>query len=186
MQPTAGGFQMTCTWLILQYRQDKRLADFAERDAFRRFLQSRFETLDRFPERFETQAEGLVMHWHDELRTGVVGHLHRFFRITMSPDPRVVTTDRHDRQIDATVAAQFRKAVRHGRVSAENNSVPISLENVTVVPAVIITLLARTPMLHAKRGHVDVSSERADRLFFSPAEFGHFAQSRPAEQILCV
>src|ERR1022692_4923581 len=82
------------------------------------------------------------------------------------------------------MAAQFGKAARHRRVPAENNSAPLSLENVAVVPAMIITLHARTPVLHAKRGHIDVSGERADRFFFSPAEFGHFAQSRPAEQIL--
>src|SRR5450432_2937454 len=77
----------------LQYGQDKRLADFAERNAFRRFLQGRFETLDWFPERLEAQSESLMVHWHDELRASLVGHLHRFFRTAMSPDPRVVTSN---------------------------------------------------------------------------------------------
>jgi hypothetical protein len=39
----------------------------------------------------------LMVYWHDELRVSIIGHLHRLFRIAMSPDPRVVTPNRHDR-----------------------------------------------------------------------------------------
>ena len=82
---------------LLRNRQDKRLADFAESNAFWRFVQGQLETFDRFWERFEAQSERLMVYWHDELRVSIIGHLHRLFRITMSPDPRVVTPNRHDR-----------------------------------------------------------------------------------------
>lgn len=82
---------------LLRNRQHKRLADFAESNAFWRFVQGQLETFDRFSERFEAEPESLMVYWHDELRVSVIGHLHRLFRIAMSPDPRVVTPDRHDR-----------------------------------------------------------------------------------------
>ena len=45
-----------------------------------------------------------MMNRHDELRAGVVGHLHGLLGIAVSANPGVVTTDRHDREIDPLCA----------------------------------------------------------------------------------
>ena len=84
---------------LLRNRQDKRLADFAESNAFWCFVQGQLETFDRFSERFEAQSESLMVYWHDELRVSIIGHLHRLFRIAMSGYPWVVGADGHDPEI---------------------------------------------------------------------------------------
>ena len=81
-------------------RQHKGFADFPQRDSLRRFLQRGFETFDWFTEWFEAEPKSLMMHRHNELRAGVVRHLDSLLGIAMGADPRVVTTDRHDREID--------------------------------------------------------------------------------------
>jgi len=60
-----------------------------------------------------------MMHRHDELRAGGVGHLDRLLRRAMVPDPWVVSCDRHDREIDGPVLAKLGKTVRE-RVSPAN------------------------------------------------------------------
>ena len=100
-------------------REHKCLADFAEGDAFRCLMQRGLEALDRFAEVFGTEAESLMMDRHDEVSAGFIGHLHRLFRSTVRINPRIVSADRHDRQIDGTGAgsAQLRKRSGQGGVA---------------------------------------------------------------------
>jgi len=69
-------------------------------DAFRCLMQCGLEALDRFAKVFGTEAESLMMDRHDEMSAGFIGHLHRLFRSTVRMYPRIVSANRHDRQID--------------------------------------------------------------------------------------
>jgi hypothetical protein len=68
-----------------------------------------------------------MMHRHNELRAGVVGHLHGLLGIAVSANPGVVTTDRHDREINRAITLELSKVVGHGGVAAENDSPAVAL-----------------------------------------------------------
>ena len=109
-------------------RQYESFANFAERDAFRSLAKDSFETLYGFPQRFETEPEGLMMHRHDEFRSGGIGHLDRLLWRAMVPDPWVVSCDRHDREIDGPVLVKLGKSVRQRGVPSEQDAPSISLD----------------------------------------------------------
>jgi hypothetical protein len=105
------------------------------------------------------------MHWHNELRAGVVGHLHGLLGIAVTANPGVVTTDRHDREINRAVTLELLKVVGHGGVAAENDSPAVALDKVAVVPAVIIVLHPRAPVFHPERDDVDLAGHPAATIF---------------------
>src|SRR5256886_16991153 len=67
------------------------LANFAERDAFRSVAKDGLEAFDWFSQWLETGPERLMMHRHDELRAGGVGHLECRVRRALVPAPWVVS-----------------------------------------------------------------------------------------------
>ena len=83
-------------------RQHECLADFAQSDAFRRLMQRGLKALDRFMKIFGAETEGLMMDRHDEMRAGLIGHLHGLFRSAVRTNPAIVSADRRDRQLDGT------------------------------------------------------------------------------------
>src|SRR5436305_407051 len=93
----------------------------------------------------------------------VIGHLHCLLRRAMRTLPRLVGTDRHDRQIVWGFAAKRTKCVRHGGVTAENNSPPVPLDHIAVVTAVAIVLPASAPMIDFERRYLHVSISRRER-----------------------
>ena len=165
------------------HRQHKCLADFPQCNAPGLCAQCIFETPDRFAQWFEAEAEGLVVHGHDKLRAGGVCHFDRLLGRAMRPDPRVVSANWHDRQIDAALFTQVGKTVRYRRVSGENDATAISFQEIAVVAAVSIPLLSRAPMFHAESEDVDLAGGSIDPLTLAPAKFTHVAQSRPTKQI---
>ena len=50
---------------------------------------------------------------HDAMSAGFIGHLHGLFPSAGRMNPGIVSADRHDRQIDGTGSAQFRKRIAH-------------------------------------------------------------------------
>src|SRR6266480_3509166 len=179
---SANSLPSACGQASLQWQQEC-LADFAEGDAFRCLLECCLETFNRFPQRLETESKCLMMHWHDKLRTGGVCHVDCLLGCAMRSDPRVVRSDRHDREIDATAFAQFGKTVRQCRVASEQNAPAVSLQNVAVVTAVSVPLRSRAPMFYGKGEDVDPACRRVDPLVLAPTKFSHVAQSRPTKQI---
>jgi hypothetical protein len=53
-------------------RQNECLANFAQRDGFRRVAERGLKAFDGFPQWLETEPERLIMHRHDKLRAGSV------------------------------------------------------------------------------------------------------------------
>src|SRR5436190_9359120 len=130
-------------------RQHKCLTNLAQCDAPRFSAQRVFETFDRFSKRLETESESLMMHRHDKLRAGSVCHFNRLLRRAMRSDPRIVSTDRHDREIDGAALTQFGKTVRQRGVPGKKNASSISFQEIAVVSTVSVALLPRTPVFHA-------------------------------------
>src|ERR1700719_3855337 len=104
--------QRRCTQALLQ-RQDKCLADFTQRNALRSLAQGGFEAFDWFSHWLEAESEGLMMNRHDEARACVVCHFNCLLGRAMRADPRVVSADGHNCDIDGPVSAQFCETVRH-------------------------------------------------------------------------
>src|SRR6266545_2168598 len=98
------------------------LADFAKGDPLRCLFKCCLEPFDWFAQWLETEAESLMMHRHDKLGAGGVCHFNRLLRRAMRSDPRIVSADRHDREIDTSVRAQFGKAVGQRGVPGKKNA----------------------------------------------------------------
>ena len=120
-------------------------------------MQRGLEANDRLAKVFGAEAESLMMDRHDEMSAGFVGHVYGLFRSAVRMDPRIVSADRHDRQIDGTGSAQLRKRIAQRGVARKNDATVISLENVAVVTAIDVALLPRAPMFDAERGDVDLA-----------------------------
>src|SRR6266550_4309296 len=167
---------------LLQWQQEC-LADFAEGDAFGCLFECCLETFNRFPQRLETESKCLMMHWHDKVRAGGVCHVDCLLGRAMRSDPRVVRSDRHDREIDATAFAQFGKTVRQCRVASEQNAAAISFQKIAVVTAISVALLSRPPMLDGKGNDIDPARRLFERLPPVPAKLSDVAQSCPSKQV---
>ena len=98
---------------------------------------------------------------------------------------RIVSADRHDRQIAGTGSAQLRKRIGQRGVATENDATIVSLENVAVVTAIGIAPRPRAPMFYAERDDVDVAGESFYRFHFFPTQLAHVAEPRPTKQITC-
>src|SRR5205823_2148795 len=105
----------------LLQRQDKCLADFTQRNALRSLAQGDFEAFDWFSHWFKAEPEGLMMNGHNKARACRVGHFDRLLGRTMRADPRVVSADGHDCDIDGPVSAQLCETVRHCSITGEND-----------------------------------------------------------------
>src|ERR1700726_764188 len=126
-------------------------------DAFRCLPQRGLKPLDRLTKAFGAETESLMMDRHDEMSAGFIGHVHGLFRSAVRMNPGIVSTDRHDRQIDGTGSAQLRKRIAQRGVARKNDATVISLENVAIVTAIGVALLPRAQMFDAERGDVDLA-----------------------------
>src|SRR5207248_9983910 len=98
-----------------------------------------------------------MMHRHDELRAGGVGHLDRLLRRAMVPDPWVVSCDRHDRKIDGSVFAKLGKSVRERGVPSEQVAPSVSLHEIAIVTAMSVALRSRATVFYLKGTDRDVA-----------------------------
>src|SRR6516225_11415405 len=133
-------------------RKHKGLADFAKRNALGSFSQRCCEAFNRLAQWLEAEPKRLMMNRHDEAHACVVCHFNCLLGRAMRPNPRVVSADGHDREIDRSVSPQFGEAFCHCSISGENDPPSISLEQITIVAAIVVTPLARAPMFHRNRG----------------------------------
>jgi hypothetical protein len=81
-------------------------------------MQRGLEALDRFAKVFGAETERLMMDRHDEMSAGFIGHVHGLFRSAVRMNPGIVSADRHDRQIDGTESAHFKRIAKRS-VTAE-------------------------------------------------------------------
>src|SRR5881392_552041 len=117
-----------------------------------------------------------MMNRHDEPRACRVGHFDRLLGRTMRADPRVVSADGHDCDIDMPVLAQFCETVRHCSITGEDDPPPISLQQIAVVAAIVIMPLARAPVLHREGSNVDLARSSFESLAFAPIELGNVTE----------
>lgn len=164
-------------------RQDKRLADLAERDPVWLRNERRFEALNRLVEWLKAQSESLMMHRHDVVNAGGVTHRDHLFRSGVGANPWLVSADGHDREIVGPAIEQAGEAVGHGRVSTENNASAVAFQKVAIVAAVGVSPHPRTPMIHRNRFHHDGTVRGNDAPFFAPTQFRDIAKASPAQQI---
>jgi hypothetical protein len=66
--------------IVKRSRQYERLADLAQCDAFGSFTERDLEALNRLSQRFEAEAEGLMVHRQDKLCAGGGCHLYCLLR----------------------------------------------------------------------------------------------------------
>src|SRR5438128_8316951 len=155
------------------HRQNKCLANFAEGDALRLIAQRDLKALDGFPQRLETEAESLMMYRHDKPRACGICHFHSLLGRAMRADPRVVSANRHDREIDLAVSPQFSETVRHCGIARKNDPPPFSLEQITVVAAIRVALLPGAPVFHREGTNVHLADGGGlETLPLAPPEFG--------------
>src|SRR6266404_5926572 len=113
--------------------QHESFADLAEGDTLRLIAKCGLETFDRFAGRLETEPECLMMHGHDEFCSGGVCHLDRLLRRAMRPDPRIVSGDGKNGEIDRAALAQFTECLCECGVAGEKNTPTVSFDEVAVV-----------------------------------------------------
>src|SRR5262245_10501341 len=101
----------------------------------------------------------------------------------MRPDPRVVSADGHDCEIDVSVLAQFRETVRDCSITGEDDPPPISLQQIAVVAAIVIMPLSCAPVFHRKGANIDLAGSSRESLRFAPIELGNVPEPRSSQQI---
>ena len=98
-------------------------------------------------------------------------------------NPWVVSTDRHDGDIDFAVSSQFCETVRHCGITAENDAASASLEQITVVAAVSVPPFSRAPVVHTESADIDLTSCGPNIFGFTPIEFCDLAKACSSQQI---
>ena len=140
------------------YRQYKCFANFPQGDAFGLSAQRVLEAFDRFAQRFEAEPERLMMNRHDEPGASGICHFNRLLGRAMRSDPRIVSADRHDREIEWVVLTQFGEAFRKRCVARKKDPPAISFDNVSVVAAVEIAPFPRAPMFHGESNDFNIAN----------------------------
>ena len=85
---------------------------------------------------------------------------------------------------DTSVRAQFGKTVRHCRVPGENDTPPpaiAGLQQIAVVAAIVITPLARAPVLHGEGANIDLAGGSFESLSFAPIELSDITEPRSSQ-----
>ena len=120
-----------------------------------------------------------MMHRHDKPRACGICHFHRLLGRAMRADPRVVSANRHDREIDLAVSSQFCETVRHCGIARKNDPPPFSLEQITVVAAIRVALLPGAPVFHPQSDDINVASGSLESRPLVPTKLSDVAQTCP-------
>src|SRR5207244_161863 len=155
-------------------RQHKFLADFPQRYAFGGFTQRGFEALDGLAKRFKAEPKGLMMNGHNKSRASGIRHFNRLLGRAMRANPRVVSANRHNGEINRSVSSQFCETVGHCSVAGKNDpatSVRAALDQIPVVTAMRVAPGARAPVFDRERSDFDVAGRSFHTLAFAPIEF---------------
>ncbi len=163
----------------------KGLSNLAQCDTPRCARESRSEALDWLRRWFETKAEGLMMHRHDELRAGVVCHSHCFLGRAMRLDPGVIAADADNREVDSCCATYFRKAVGKSSIACEEESTAAAFEKISIVTAEAVVLQTGTPMSCAQSAHSYRTGIYFDGCAVIPAQLGHRSEVERSQQVCC-
>jgi len=119
------------------------------------------------------------MHGQHKLCRSVIGHLKRLFRIAVRMNPRIVRSDRHDREIHRRRSANLAKKIRICCVAREDNPVPTGLNEIPVVSAMNIRCRACAPVLNLQGTNVRWSH----LALFAPSQFMNRTISFHAQKV---
>jgi len=81
---------------------------------------------------------------------------------------------------DPPVLTQLGKTVRQGGVSGKKDAPTISLQDISVVTAMHVALLPRTPVFHGESEDIDVAGGSFERLPFAPTKLCDVAETGPS------
>src|SRR6266700_3220402 len=96
-----------------------------------------------------------MMDRQEVARAGLIRHPHRLLRRAVGTDPRLVSANRHDRQLVRAMAAECFETVAHGGIASKDNLFALATQDVAVVAAISITPPACSPVFDFKGPHVD-------------------------------
>jgi hypothetical protein len=99
-------------------------------------------------------------------------------------NPRIVGADGHDREIDRL--SQLCETVRHRGVASKKNAPSVSLHDVAIVAAIIITLFSRAPVSYVKSANSNVAyglARSVQDFRFTPAKFCYLPETCPSYQV---
>src|SRR5579871_3700879 len=100
------------------------LSDMAKSDPLGTAAGSGISPFDRFEIGLAAEEKSLMVDRQKELGAGIVGHLPGLFRSAMGRDPRIISADRHDRQVKGARTAKRSKRGGQGGVAAEQYPIP--------------------------------------------------------------
>src|SRR5215472_14814505 len=125
-------------------------------------MQRRFEAFDRLAERLKAEPECLMMNGHDETGARSTSDLNRLFRRAMRMDPRIVSANGHDRQVNRSMRAQFSKTICKSSITGKKNAAIVSFQQITVIAAVKVAPppRPRTPVFYRYSEDVDLPRRR--------------------------
>src|SRR6478672_4207801 len=119
----------------------------------------------------------------DEARACRVCHFNGLFGRAMRADPRVVSANGHDREIDLSTSSQVCETVRHCGITRENDAPSVSLEQITIVATISVALFSRAPVVHTESDDIDLAGCGPNTLGFSPIELCDLAKACSSQQI---
>ena len=138
------------------------------------------EAFDWFVWWFAAEDEGLVVDRHDAFGVGPIGQLDGLFGGAVVGDPRVVSTDGHDGEVDGFCGADFAEKIGVGSVSGEEDFVVPRLDEIAVVAAVGIVADASAPVFDFDGADIGGSDLSA----LAPAEFLYGLPEARVEEVL--
>src|SRR5262245_13308415 len=106
----------------------KFLADAADQDAVGGGSSRLMESLDRLQIRLTAELKRLMMHGDEPVGIGIVAHLPGLLRRAMCTNPRIVSPNRHDRQVDRSRSANHAKLTSDRRIAGKQDSISPRLD----------------------------------------------------------
>ena len=98
-----------------------------------------------------------MMDRNDEVRACGVCHFNRLLGRTMRLNPRVISANRHDRDVDGAMSSDFCETVRHRSIASENDPQPFSLEQIAIVATICVPPFSRAPVIHRQGTNIDLA-----------------------------
>src|SRR5687768_9902853 len=101
----------------------------------------------------------------------------------MRPDERVVSADRHARELERPFVANAFERIGQCRVAPKDDLLPIPRDNIAVIPAMRIPPPPRAPVLHLKSSDFSITIRRIHHCLFTPTELRHLFDARLSNEI---
>lgn len=157
------------------------MSDLADRDSIGLLFQGDFESFERLDGTLFAQTKSPMVNGDQITAASGIGHPDSLFGSAMGTSPRGVGSDRHECNVEGSLAAKVRESGAEGSITAEEYFSAFTFENIAVVAAIGITTPSSTPMIDFECRDIEGAVFGSDSLGLPPAEFGGSRQRGPGE-----